>query len=94
MSVFSFSALCHPLHSPVIAEARARIFKLFRSPEIDPKKSIPPAYVAWRAVRKPYSYSVPIPLDCLNIPAQDRTKPSAGTVYVNTNELLLINSLH
>ncbi len=29
--------------------ARARIFKLVRSPEIDSKESIPPAYVAWRA---------------------------------------------
>ncbi len=28
---------------------RARIFKLLRSPGIDSKESIPPAYVAWRA---------------------------------------------
>ncbi len=28
---------------------RARIFKLLRSPRIDSKESIPPAYVAWRA---------------------------------------------
>jgi hypothetical protein len=27
----------------------ARIFKLLGSPGIDSKKSIPPAYVAWRA---------------------------------------------
>jgi hypothetical protein len=29
--------------------ARARICKRFRSPGIDSKESIPPAYVAWRA---------------------------------------------
>ncbi len=28
---------------------RARIFKLFKSPRIDSRESIPPAYVAWRA---------------------------------------------
>jgi hypothetical protein len=31
---------------------RARIFKLLRSPGIDYKESIPPAYVAWRACTK------------------------------------------
>jgi hypothetical protein len=30
-------------------EYRAWIFKILRSPEIDSKESIPPAYVAWRA---------------------------------------------
>ena len=30
-------------------EPRARIFILLRSPGIDSKESIPPAYVAWRA---------------------------------------------
>ncbi len=30
-------------------QSRARIFKLLRSPRIDSKKSIPPAYVAWQA---------------------------------------------
>jgi hypothetical protein len=29
-------------------ESRARIFKLARSPGIDSKETIPPAYVAWR----------------------------------------------
>jgi hypothetical protein len=29
--------------------SRARIFKLFRSPRVDSKESIPPTYVAWRA---------------------------------------------
>jgi hypothetical protein len=29
--------------------SRDGIFKLLRSPGIDPKDSIPPAYVAWRA---------------------------------------------
>jgi hypothetical protein len=29
--------------------SRVRIFKLLRSPGIDSKESIPPAYVAWRA---------------------------------------------
>ncbi len=31
------------------ARAWARIFKLLRSPRIDFKESIPPAYEAWRA---------------------------------------------
>ncbi len=30
-------------------QVRARIFKLLRSPRINSKESIPPAYVAWRA---------------------------------------------
>jgi hypothetical protein len=30
-------------------KVRARIFKLLRSPKIDSKESISPAYVAWRA---------------------------------------------
>ncbi len=48
---------------------RGRIFKLLRSPRIDSKESIPPAYVARRAVRQPYSYSILAPIDCLKIPA-------------------------
>ncbi len=40
---------------------RARIFKLLGSLTMDSKKSIPPAYVAGRPVRQPYSYSVPSP---------------------------------
>jgi hypothetical protein len=32
-------------------ESRDGIFKLLRSPGIDSKESIPPAYVAWRAVK-------------------------------------------
>ena len=31
------------------ARNRAQIFKFLRSPEIDSKESVPPAYVAWRA---------------------------------------------
>jgi hypothetical protein len=30
-------------------DREARIFKIFRSPRINFKESIPPAYVAWRA---------------------------------------------
>ncbi len=42
--------------------ARARIFKLLRSPRTDSKEPIPPGCVAWRGpVRQPYSYSVPSP---------------------------------
>jgi hypothetical protein len=40
---------------------RARIFKLLRCLRINSKKSIPPAYVTWRVVRQPYTYSVPDP---------------------------------
>jgi hypothetical protein len=37
------------LHVPSIANNCDGIFKLLRSPGIDSKESIPPAYVAWRA---------------------------------------------
>jgi hypothetical protein len=40
---------------------RDGILKLLRSQEIDSKGYIPPAYVAWRPVRQPFSYSVPCP---------------------------------
>jgi hypothetical protein len=44
---------------------RPEIFKLLRSPRIDFKESIPPAYLAWRAgTATIYSYSVPSPIDC------------------------------
>ncbi len=36
-------AICHTIGH------RAQMFKLFRSPRIDSKESIPPAHVAWRA---------------------------------------------
>ncbi len=32
-------------------EHRARIYKRLRSPGIDSEESIPPAYVAWRAMQ-------------------------------------------
>ncbi len=32
-----------------------------KSPGIGSEESIPPAYVAWRPLRQPYSYSVPSP---------------------------------
>jgi hypothetical protein len=51
--------------------ARACIFKPVRSHGIDSKELRPAAYVAWRPVRKPYSYSVPRPIDGLKTPAQD-----------------------
>jgi hypothetical protein len=44
--------------------ARARIFKHLRSPRINSKESIPPAYAALKPggpVRQSYSYSVPSP---------------------------------
>ncbi len=42
--------------------ARAKIFKLLRSPRINSKESIPPAYVALPAdTRQPCSYAVPSP---------------------------------
>ncbi len=40
------SFLCVPFR---LFQSRARIFKLLRSPGIDSKELIPPAYVAWRA---------------------------------------------
>jgi hypothetical protein len=39
----------------------ARIFKLLRSPRINSKEPIPPAYVTWRAGTTTESYSVPSP---------------------------------
>jgi hypothetical protein len=43
-------ALLPPIHVDLWAFIhRARIFKRLRSPGIDSKASIPPAYVAWRA---------------------------------------------
>jgi hypothetical protein len=53
------SCLTHS--TSLILAIRARIFKLLRSPRIDSKESIPPAYVARRAVRQTYLYSVPSP---------------------------------
>ncbi len=48
-----------------------RIFKLLRSPWIDSKESIPPAYVAWRAgTTTLFLPGVPGPIDCSTIPAQ------------------------
>ncbi len=48
------SASCSP------KRIRTRIFKLYRSPRIDSKESIPPAHVAWRAgtttVPSPHSW--------------------------------------
>ncbi len=44
----------------------ARKFKLVRSPRIDSKKSILPAYVAWQAG----TTTLFLPIDCLKIPAQ------------------------
>jgi hypothetical protein len=48
----------------------AGILKLFRSPGIDSKELISPAYVACRAVRQSYSYSVSSPHRLFKIPAQ------------------------
>jgi hypothetical protein len=50
--------------------ARARIFKLLRSPRIDSTEPIPPGCVPWRAA---YDNLIPTrflaPIDCLKIPA-------------------------
>jgi hypothetical protein len=52
----------HPAFAKTKCKYRARIVKLLRSPGINSKASIPPAYVAWRAsTRYPYSYSVRSP---------------------------------
>ncbi len=51
----------HPRDAGRRFEPSSGIFKLLRSLAFDSKKSIPPAYVAWRAgttTRQPYSYSV------------------------------------
>jgi hypothetical protein len=51
--------------------ARARIFKLSRSPGIDSKESIPPAYAAWLSgTTTLYPTRFLAPIDCLQIPAQ------------------------
>ncbi len=56
--------------SEVHWSTRAGIFKPLRSPGIDSKESIPPAYVVWR-VR--YDNPIPtrflVPIDCFKIPA-------------------------
>ena len=49
---------------------RARIFKLLRSPRIDSKDYIPPAYVAWRAgTTTLFLTRFLAPLNCSKIPA-------------------------
>jgi hypothetical protein len=49
----------------------ARIFKLLRSPGIDSKESIPPAYVVWRAgTTTPFPARFLAPIVGLKIPAQ------------------------
>ncbi len=51
--------------------ARARIFKRLRSPGIDSKERIPPAYAARRAgTITLYPTKFLAPIDCLKIPAQ------------------------
>ncbi len=56
---------------PEMSRARARIFKLLRSPRIDSKDSIPTAYVAWGAGTTTLFLlgSLP-PIECLKIPLQ------------------------
>ncbi len=49
---------------------RARIFKLLRSPGINSKESIPPAYVAWRTGAKAlFLLGSEAPIGCLKMPA-------------------------
>jgi hypothetical protein len=68
--VLTSEFLPHQFH--LLVSPRDRIFKLLRSPGISSKEPIPPGCAAWRGpVRQPYSYSVPSPIDCLKIPAQD-----------------------
>ncbi len=48
----------------ILSVNRARIYKRFRSPGIDPKESIPRVYVAWLAGAKPLyrlAESIPAP---------------------------------
>jgi hypothetical protein len=53
-------------------DTRVRIFKRLRSPGIDSKKGIPPAYVAWRAgtITLHIPTRLLAPMYCLKIPAQ------------------------
>ncbi len=61
----------------------APIFKLLRSLRIDSKKSIPPAYVAWRAGRQPSPTRFLDLKDCLKIPAlMDSLRRGPKTVVI------------
>ncbi len=55
--------------NPVYAYITKGIFKLLRSPGINFKESVPPAYVAWRAGTTTllYSFSAARPTDCFKI---------------------------
>ena len=63
----------------------ARIFKLLRSPRIDPKKPISPGCVAWQAgtITLPPRFLAPI--DCLKITALVPIDPSHKTVSSEKN---------
>ncbi len=62
----------HPAFAKTQCKYRARILKLLRSPGIDSKASIPPAYVAWRAsTRSPIPTRFLATVDCLKLPTQD-----------------------
>ncbi len=52
-----------------VLQLREGIFKLLRSPRIDSKESIAPAYVAWRTGTITFPYAVPDAIDCSKIPA-------------------------
>jgi hypothetical protein len=54
-----------------MSKYRARIYKLLRSPEIDSKESIPPAYVAWRVgTTTVFLLSFLASIGCSKVPAR------------------------
>jgi hypothetical protein len=67
-----YGTLCRSWVEPAYVDSRARNFKLLRSPGIDSKRSILPAYVAWRAGDNPILTRFLTPVDCLKIPEQSR----------------------
>ncbi len=62
-------------------EYRARIFKLFRSPRIDSKESIPSAYVAWAGIFKPL-WSPGIDAKASTPPAYVAWRPGTITLFL------------
>jgi hypothetical protein len=69
----SNAALAHEAHNNITEPEFVNVW----SPEIDSKKSIPPAYVAWRAVE-----SIPGLLKRLQILALDAAHSLIGTKHM------------
>ncbi len=78
----------HLVMDPSGYRCRARMLKLFRSPEIVSKASIPPAYVAWRAE---YDNPIPIrflaPIDCLKFQHRHLSKYKMGDMSTGVANL-------